>query len=77
QCDRRRYLAEERGRAFSTVIDWATWPQKEVVLQLKARSHSLSLHGFGQLMAMENLRYRILVGDASLIASRIPTGRAV
>jgi hypothetical protein len=35
-CDRRRHLAEEQGRAFSTAIDWATWPEKEVVLQLKA-----------------------------------------
>jgi hypothetical protein len=77
QCDRRRYLAEEQGRAFSTAIDWATWPKKEVVLKLKARSRSLSLHGFDQLMEMENLRYRILVGDASLIASQIPTGCAV
>jgi hypothetical protein len=77
QCDLRRYLAEERGRAFPNVIEWATWPQKEVVLRLKARSRSLSLHEFDQVMGMENLRYRILVGDASLIASQIPTGCAV
>jgi hypothetical protein len=77
QCDRRRRLAEEQGRAFSTAIDWATWPEREVVLQLKARSRSLSLHGFDQLMEMENLRYRILVGEARLIASQIPTGRVV
>jgi len=44
QCDRRRQLAEEQGRAFSTAIDWATWPEREVILQLKARSRSLSLH---------------------------------
>ena len=77
ECDRRRHLAEEQGRAFSTAIDWATWPEREVVLQLKARTRSLSLHGFDQLMEMENLRYRVLVGDASLIASQIPTGCAV
>ena len=77
QCDRRRQLAEEQGRAFSTAIDWATWPEREVILQLKARSRSLSLHRFDQLMEMENLRYRILVGDASLIAGQIPTGCAV
>jgi len=76
-CDRRRHLAEEQGRAFSTAIDWATWPEKEVVLQLKARSRSLSLHGFDQLVEMENLHYRILVGEASLIATQIPTGCAV
>lgn len=77
QCDRRRHLAEEQGRAFSTAIDWATWPKREVVLHLKARSRSLSLHGFEQLMEMENLRYRVLVGNAKLIASQIPTGSAV
>lgn len=77
QCDRRRQLAEELGMTFSTAIDWATWPKKEVVLQLKARSRSLSLHGFDRLIEMEALRYRILVGDAGLIASQIPTGYAV
>ena len=77
QCDRRRQLAEEQGRAFWTSVDWATWPEKEVVLQLKARTRSLSLHGFDQLMEMENLRYRILIGEASSIASQIPTGCAV
>jgi predicted nucleotidyltransferase len=77
QCDRRRHVAEEKGRAFSTAIDWATWPKKEVVLQLKARSRTLSLHGIEQLMEMKNLRYRILVGNANLIASQIPTGCAV
>jgi len=77
QCDRRRHLAEERGRAFPTVFEWATWPQKEVVLQLKARSRSLSLHEFDQVIGMENLRYRILVGEASSIASQIPNGCAV
>jgi hypothetical protein len=77
QCDRRRHLAEERGRAFPTVFEWATWPQKEVVLLLKARSRSLSLHEFDQVMGMKNLRYRILVGDANSIASQIPNGCAV
>jgi hypothetical protein len=62
QCNRRRHLAEEQGRAFSTAIDWATWPKKEVVLQLKARSRSLSLHGFDQLMERENLATAYLLG---------------
>jgi hypothetical protein len=77
QCDRRRHLAEEQGRAFPTVFEWATWPQKEVVLRLKARSRSLSLHEFDQVMGMKNLRYRILVGDASSIAGQIPNGCVV
>jgi hypothetical protein len=77
QCDRRRRLAEDRGRPFPNVFEWATWPQKEVLLQLKARSRSLSLHEFDQVMGMENLRYRVLVGDACLIASQIPTGSPI
>jgi hypothetical protein len=76
QCERRRHLAEERGRVFSNAIDWTTWPTKEVVLKLKARSRSLSLHGFDQLVQMENLRYRILFGNASLISSQFPNGCA-
>ena len=77
QCDRRRHLAEERGRAFPTVFEWVTWPQKEVELRLEARSRSLSLHEFDQVMGMENLPYRVLIGDASSIASQISNGCAV
>jgi predicted nucleotidyltransferase len=77
KCDRRRHLAEDLGRAFPSVFEWATWPQKEVVQRLKARSRSLSLHDFDQLMGMENLRYRVLVGDAISIASQISNGCAV
>jgi hypothetical protein len=51
QCDHRRHLAEEQGRAFSTAIDWATWPKKEVVLQLKARSRSLRSTHISALVA--------------------------
>lgn len=76
-CDRRRHSAQEQGRALSTAMDWAIWPKKEVVLQLKARSRILSLHGFDQFMQMESPRYHILVGDADFIATQIPTGSAV
>src|SRR5882757_2970497 len=39
-CNRRRRSAQKQGRVFSTATDWAMWPQKEVWLQLKARSRS-------------------------------------
>jgi predicted nucleotidyltransferase len=74
-CDHRRNLAQGHGRSLSTAMDWALWPKKEVVLHLKARSHYLSLHGFDQFMEMENVCYRVLIGDSNLIASQIPTGR--
>ena len=77
QCDRRRHSAQEQGRRLSTVFDWATWPKREIMLQLKARSRSLSLHEFDQAMQMDNLHYCVLVGDADLIAKQIPNGRAV
>jgi hypothetical protein len=76
-CDRRRRLAQEQGRAFATATSWALWPRNEVLLQLKARSRSLSLHGFDQLTQLENLYYRVLVGNANLIAAQIHAGRAV
>lgn len=76
-CNRRRHLAREQGRAFSSATSWALWPRDEVLIQLKARSRSLSLHGFDQLTELENLSYRVLVGDANLIAAQIPAGRAV
>jgi predicted nucleotidyltransferase len=74
-CDRRRRLAQEKGRAFSTVASWAMWPRNEVLLQLKARSRSLSLHGFDQFEGMGSFCYRVLIGDPNLIAAQIPAGR--
>jgi len=76
-CNQRRRLAQEQGRTFATWKSWALWPRDEVLIQLKARSRSLSLHGFDQLTQLENLSYRVLVGDANLIAAQIPAGRAV
>ena len=76
-CDQRRSIAQKQGRAFASATSWALWPRDEVLIQLKARSRSLSLHGFDQLTQLENLSYRVLVGDANLIATQIPVGRAV
>jgi hypothetical protein len=76
-CNRRRRLAQEQGRVFATGTSWALWPRNEVLIQLKACSRSLSLHVFDQLTQLENLSYRVLVGDANLIAAQIPAGRAV
>jgi hypothetical protein len=74
-CDRRRSLAQEEGRAFSTTASWVMWPRNEVLLQLKARSRSLSLHGFDQFKGMGSFCYRVLIGDPNLIAAQIPAGR--
>ena len=76
-CDARRHTAQERGRSFYTSFDWAIWPRMEIILQIKSRSRSLSLHEFDQLTQMENVQYRVLVGDPKRIASSIPRGRPV
>ncbi len=36
--------AREHGRRFSNIVDELYWPQREVMLFLKSRSRSLSLH---------------------------------
>jgi hypothetical protein len=77
RCDARRHAAEERGRSFRTSFDWAMWPRFEILLRLKARSRSLSLHEFDQVTRMDNVQYRVLVGDPKRIASLISRGRPV
>jgi hypothetical protein len=76
-CMDRRRAAEAKGRSFYGVLDWAMWPTQEILLQLKARSASLSLHDFSEVEKMPNVRYRVVLGDAQRIAAMIPSGEAV
>ncbi len=76
-CERRRRLAEKQGRTFSSMVRRALWPRDEVLLQLKARSRSLSLHGFDQFQGMGDFCYRVLIGDSNFLAAQIPTGTPV
>jgi len=76
-CMARRKAAEAKGRNFYGVLDWAMWPTQEILLQLKARSGSLSLHDFSEVEKMPNVRYRVLLGDSQQIAAMIVSGQAV
>ncbi len=76
-CTARRRAAEAKGRNFYGVLDWAMWPTQEILLLLKARSGSLSLHDFSEIEKMPNIRYRVLLGDPQQIAAMIVEGQAV
>jgi predicted nucleotidyltransferase len=76
-CTARRKAAEAIGRNFYGVLDWAMWPTQEILLQLKARSGTLSLHDFSEVEKMPNVRYRVLLGDPEQIAATIVEGQAV
>ena len=76
-CKARRKFAEARGRTFYGVFDWAMWPTREVLLQLKGRSGILSLHDLSEVEKMPNIRYRVLLGDPRQIAVMIGNGEAV
>jgi hypothetical protein len=73
-CIARQRAAEEQGRYFSSTFDWVMWPRAEVLLFLKARSRTLSLHEWDQVTRMEDVRYRVLWGDSGRIAGLIPWG---
>ena len=76
-CKSRRKAAQSKGRNFCGVLDWAMWPTQEVLLELKARKASLSLHDFSEIEKMPNVRYRVLLGDPQLIAAKIVNGQAI
>jgi hypothetical protein len=73
-CVARQRAAEEQGRYFSSTFDWVMWPRAEVLLFLKARSRTLSLHEWDQVTRMVDVRYRVLWGDSGRIAGLIPRG---
>ena len=73
----RRDEAEAAGRYFHTLFESGIWPRQEVLLQLKARSRSLSLHELEQIATTANLCYRVLLGDPEQLAAWMPSGRAI
>jgi predicted nucleotidyltransferase len=73
----RRDEAEAAGKYFHTLFESGVWPRQEVLLQLKARSRSLSLHELEQIAAIPNLCYRVLLGDPQQLAAWMPSGRAI
>ncbi len=73
----RRHAAEAKGRSFYSSFERTSWPEKEIALHLKARSHSLSVHEISDVATIPDLRYQVLLGDQQQISALIPSGRAV
>jgi hypothetical protein len=73
----RRDGAEAAGRYFHTSFESGIWPRQEILLLLKARSRSLSLHELEQMATTPNLSYRVLLGDPQQIAAWMPCGRSI
>jgi hypothetical protein len=66
--------ARRKGRRFANLTDEVVWPQTEVLLFLKNRKRSLSIHTLVHLkeLAREKpLRYRVLLGDRHAIAEQL------
>ena len=73
----RRDVAKTSGRSFHTNAGWALWPRNEVYKQLKAKSHSLSIHDMDELRHFPNLRYQVLLGAPEKIAVFLENGQVV
>jgi hypothetical protein len=66
--------ARRKGRRFANLTDEVMWPQTEVLLLLKNRKRSVSIHSLVELkeLAREKpLRYRVLLGDGQAIAAQL------
>ncbi len=71
----RRRMAEAAGRSFRSFFEWQSWPEKEIFLQLKAGSRTVSLHEIREVAKLADVSYRVLVGDPKQIVALIPGGR--
>ncbi len=71
----RRSAARTKGKRFASTFESAAWPTLEIYLYLKSGSRSLSLHEFRELAALGEVRYQVLLGDPSHLASLISAHR--
>ena len=69
--------ARASGRQFRNAVDQIFWPRMEVLSLLKNRSRTISFCEWDSLKDMPKLRYAVLLGDKSRIASFIKDGEAV
>jgi hypothetical protein len=63
--EKQRVLEDERRKAkgrFANTSEWAVWPKLEVLKNLKAGSHRLSIQEFAT-PALETIDHRILFSD--------------
>lgn len=71
---KRVVAARAKGRTFLTFFDELQWPEREVMLNLKARTRGLSLHPLHDFVEMEKddrFAYKVLIGDAEKIAEQL------
>jgi hypothetical protein len=69
--------AKQKGRRFSNIVEELYWDQREVDLHLKARTRGLSLHRLDEFFTMEKderFAYKVLLGDAKAIATKLTAG---
>jgi hypothetical protein len=74
QSKRRVAVAQAKGRKFSNIVEYLFWPEREVMLHLKARTRSLSLHSIDDFFKMgkdNNFAYKVLIGNADKIAEQL------
>jgi|HubBroStandDraft_4_1064222.scaffolds.fasta_scaffold42434_2 hypothetical protein len=69
--------ARASGRQFRNAVDQIFWPRMEVLSFLKNRSRTISFCEWDSLKDMPKLRYAVLLGDKSRIATFIRDGDAV
>jgi hypothetical protein len=71
RCKMRRGAAQAGGRRFTSTFEWVTWPQKEIILFLKSRSRTLSLHDLHDLTSMNDIQCRVLLGNSRRLMKMI------
>ena len=74
QSKKRVDVAQTKGRRFSNMVEHLYWPEREVMLHLKARTRGLSLHSMDDFVCMRednNFAYKILIGNADRIAEQL------
>jgi predicted nucleotidyltransferase len=72
RCNVRRRAAQADGKRFTSTFEWVTWPQKEIILFLKSRSRTLSLHDLHDLTSMNDIQCRVLLGNSRRLMKMIP-----
>jgi flagellar biosynthesis regulator FlaF len=74
QSQKRVEFAQAKGRRFSNIVEYLYWPEREVMLHLKARTRCLSLHSmhdFARMRKDDNFAYKVLIGNADRIAEQL------
>jgi predicted nucleotidyltransferase len=74
QCKKRVDVAQAKERRFSNIVEYLYWPEREIMLHLKARTRGLSLHSMDDFVRMrkeDKFAYKVLIGNADKIAERL------